>query len=119
MKKIRYEYPLRMWCDIMVIAVQLLAIGIAGSLHGFFLLSIGIFAIGLIGTVVSLYHLLTEKPLLESSLSKDISMAATYVWPCILSGLIVDHFGTDGLPYYVMAAVVMGVVLLVNHNNLI
>ena len=119
MKKIKYEYPLRMWCDIIAIAVPLFAIGIAENLIWSFWLSFGIFAIGFVGTCVSLYHLLTEKPLRETPLSKDVSMAATYVWPCLLSGLIIDHFGYDGLPFYILAAVVMATILLVNHNELI
>lgn len=118
MKKIRYEYPIRMWCDVMAVAVPLFAIGIVGSVGESLWLSIGIFVIGLVGALVSLYHLLTEKPLQETPVSKDISMAATYVWPCIFGGLIADHYGSDGIPFYVMAAVVMGVVLLVNHNDL-
>lgn len=52
------------------------------------------------------------------AISKDISMAATYAWPCILSGLIVDHFGNDGLPFYVLAGFAMVVIIFVNHNDL-
>lgn len=109
---------MRMWCDIIAVVVPLFAIGIVGSFVEALWASIGVFAIGLIGALVSLYHLLTEKPLQKTPVSKDISMAATYVWPCIFGGLIADHFGSDGVPFYVLAAVVMGVVLLVNHNDL-
>ncbi len=119
MKKKGFVYPLRMWCDILAVGITLFAMGIAGSFVGPFWVSIGVFITGLVGALISIYYLLKEKPLQESPLSKDISMAATYVWPCILSGLIVDHFGIDGLSFYVMAAVIMGVVLLVNHNDLI
>ncbi len=108
-----------MGCDVMAVAVPLFAIGIAGGFVEVLWFSIGIFAIGLVGALVSLYHLLKEKPLRETPLSKDISMAATYVWPCILSGLIAEHFGTDGVPFYVLGVVIMGVILLVNHQELI
>ncbi len=100
----------------MAVAVPLFAIGIAGSVVESLWVSIGIFAIGLVGGLVSLYYLLAEKPLRETPVSKDISMAATYVWPCIVGGLIADYYGSDGVPFYVLAAVVMGVVMLVNHD---
>lgn len=119
MKKKRCDNFIRIWCDVGVVAIPLFAIGVAGDCIWGLWVSIGIFAIGLIGIGVSLYHLLNEKPLRETPLSKDISMAATYVWPCILSGLIVDYLGSDGIPFYVLAAFVMGVILLVNHNELI
>lgn len=119
MKKIRNIYPLTSWCDVSAIAIPLFAIGISGNRPWALWLAAVIFLIGLIGISVSLYHLLTDKPLRETPLSKDIAMAATYVWPCILSGLIVDYFGSDGIPFYVLAAVVMGVILLVNHNELL
>lgn len=119
MKKSIYNCPLRMWCDVAVISVPMFAIGMAGDKTWAKWISIAILVIGLIGVGISLYHLIKEKPLRDTPLSKDISMAATYVWPCVLSGLIADHFGNYGLPFYILAGVVMGVILLVNHNELI
>lgn len=108
-----------MWCDVTVVSLPLFAIGLFGDVRAFLVISVAIFVIGLVGVAVSLYFLLKDKDLRETPLSKDISMAATYVWPCILSGLIVDHFGNDGLPFYFLAGFAMGVIIFVNHTDLI
>ncbi|MDE5793859.1 MAG: hypothetical protein K2I08_03980 [Muribaculaceae bacterium] len=118
MRKISVHYSLRSLCDMAVVAAPMFAIGIAGNRPWARWLAIGILVIVFIGLGVSLYHLFKDRPLHETPISKDISMVATYVWPCILSGLIVDHFGNDGLPFYILAGFVMGVIIFVNHNEL-
>lgn len=119
MKKKRYEWPLRMWCDVVVVSLPLFVIGLFGDERVSLWISVAIFVTSLIGVVFSLYYLLKDRPLRETPLSKDISMAATYAWPCVLSGLIVDHFGNDGLPFYILAGFAMIVICFVNHNELI
>lgn len=119
MREISVHYSLRLLCDVAIVAAPMFAIGIAGNTPWARWLAIGILVIVLIGLGVSLYYLFKDRPLWETPLSKDISMAATYVWPCILSGLIVDHFGNDGLPFYFLAGFAMGVIIFVNHTDLI
>ncbi|MDE6786877.1 MAG: hypothetical protein K2J46_07565 [Muribaculaceae bacterium] len=117
MKK-RYEWPLRMWCDVVVVSLPLFVIGLFGDKSKALWISVAIFVISMIGIAFSIYYLFKGRQLRETPLSKDISMAVTYVWPCILSGLIVDHFGNDGLPFYILAGFVMVVIIFVNHNDL-
>ena len=108
-----------MWCDVVVVSLPLFVIGFLGDVRVSLWISIAIFVISLIGVAFSLYYLFKDRQLRETPLSKDISMAATYAWPCVLSGLIVDHFGNDGIPFYIFAGFVMIVIFLVNHNELI
>lgn len=119
MKKIRTNFPLPMWVDVAMIAIPLFAIGIATDHTWAFWATGAALAIGIIGALLSLYHYWTDKPIKDSPVCKDISMAATYVWPCILSGLIVDYFGIDGLLFYLLAVAAMGIILLINHFDLV
>ena len=115
MKKIRINFPLKMWVDVLMISIPLFAIGVATDQTWAFWATGAALSIGIIGALLSLYHYWTDKPIKDSPVCKDIGMAATYVWPCILAGLIVDYFGIDGVMFYLLAVVVMGIILLANH----
>lgn len=117
MKKKKYECPIRMWCDVAVVSIPLVSIGIACNLTSALWWAAGFFGVGLIGVGVSLYYMFKDRPLNETPISKDISMAATYVWPCILSGMIFEYFGNDPLPFYILAGFAMAVILFVNHYD--
>ncbi len=122
MKKIRFNFPLRMWVDVAALSVPLFAIGMADDQTWALWWSGITLGIGIIGGCISLFHLVTERPIKDSPICKDISMAATYVWPCILGGLICDRcarLGCEGYPFYFLAFVVMGLILLVNHCDVI
>ncbi len=106
-----------MWCDVAVVSIPLFSIGIACNLTSALWWGTGFFGVGLIGVGVSIYSMFKDIPFKETSISKDISMVATYVWPCVLAGLIFEYFGNDPLPYYILAAFLIPVILFVNHYD--
>ena len=98
-----------MWCDVVVVSLPLFVIGLFGDKSEALWISVAILVTSMIGVAFSLYYLFKGRQLRETPLSKDISMTATYAWPCVLSGLIVDYFGNDGLPFYILAGFAMTV----------
>ncbi len=115
----RTNYTLRMFIDIAVIGLPLFAIGVSGKEPVLLWISLGILFIGFLGFYISLFQYLNDKTLPESAIFKDISMAATYVWPCILSGLITYYFGYEGWLFYVLAAFALCIILILNHCGLL
>lgn len=118
-KKIRTNFPLRMWVDIGALSVPLFAIGMALD-QTWALWACGIaVCIGFIGACFSIYHLYADDHVDDSPACKDIGMAATWVWPCILGGLICGHFGCESTPFYILAVIAMALIALVNHNDIL
>ena len=115
MKKHRFNFPIKMWTDIAAVTITLFAIGVAVHMVWVLFISVIIFAIALTGVIVSLYRFHKDIPLKDSSLSRDISMIATYVWPCILGGLIFEEYGYFGAPFFIFAFFITVGILIVNH----
>lgn len=118
MKRIRFNFPLRMWSDVGIVSVPLFAIGLGGKEAWALWLSGIIVVAATVGFVTSLLIRINDRPLEDSPICRDVGMAATYVWPCILTGLILDNYGIESCPFYIFAVFVMGIILFVNHNDL-
>lgn len=106
-----------MWCDILTISIPLFAIGFAANRMVPLCISLAIFLTGLTGMTTSLYRITKDKPARASPIYQDISMIATYVWPSVLGGLIVEEYGLDGIPFYLFAGFLTIFILMFNHDR--